>query len=256
MFFQIIETSSAGNCAFLECGGANFLIDAGVGVRRLESYLQERSLTLDDIDAVFVTHEHSDHCKSLKYFAGKNAKIFANRLTCESIRHSESRAASLSWKIFEDGDPFEFMGVGVCAFSVPHDTSDAVGYKFSFEGRNIVWLTDLGKPTILAREMAKSAQILVLESNYCPRMLENSSRPYRLKSRIKGSHGHLSNSDAIEILKSIPPENVERVYLAHISKECNSVSHISELLDEGVGAIRKYIEIVPPFSESGTPFSC
>ncbi|MBQ6533648.1 MAG: MBL fold metallo-hydrolase [Opitutales bacterium] len=256
MFFQIIETSSAGNCAYLECGGANFLIDAGIGVRRLESYLRGRSLTLDDIDAVFVTHEHSDHCKSLKYFARRQAKIFANRLTCESISHAEKETSPLHWNIFEDGEPFEFMGVGVCAFSVPHDTSDAVGYKFSFEGKNLVWLTDLGKPTILAREMAKTAQILVLESNYCPRMLENSSRPYRLKTRIKGSHGHLSNSDAIEILKSIPPESVEKVYLAHISKECNSVSHIAELLDAGVGAIRPRIEIVRPFSESSTPFCC
>ncbi len=252
MFFQIIETSSAGNCAFLEYEGVNMLIDAGVGIRKIDAYLSERSLNRDDIDAIFVTHEHSDHCRSLKYFANSRTKIFANRLTCESILHIEPKTKSANWTLFEDGVPFVFSDIEVCAFSVPHDTSDSVGYKFSLGDKNLVWITDLGKPTHLACDMAKSAKILVLESNYCPRMLENSTRPYRLKSRIKGSHGHLSNSDAIQIIKNLSLDCVEKIYLAHISRECNSVSHIAELLDN-VADFKPLIEIVSPFSESSSP---
>lgn len=254
MFFQIIETSSAGNCAYLECGGARVLIDAGVGIRKIESYMRSLSLSLDDLDGIFVTHEHSDHCKALKSFKNaRQVKVFANRLTAESIQYLEPDTKKLKWQVFENGSPFDFCGIKVTAFSIPHDTSDAVGYKFGFEGRNLVWMTDLGKLTHLARDMARQAHILVLESNYCPKMLENSNRPYSLKQRIKSPHGHLSNLDALELLKSLDPSVVEKIYLAHISKECNSVDRISELLCLAEGVCRR-IEIVPPFSECSTPF--
>ena len=114
-------------------------------------------------------------------------------------------------------------------------------------------MTDLGKVTHLARDFAQRANILVLESNYCPRMLENSPRPYSLKSRIKGSHGHLSNADAVALLKTMDCSVSEKIYLAHISRECNSVPHIRELLSD-VGEILPKIEIVPPFSESSAPY--
>ncbi len=253
MFFQILETSSAGNCAYFEHDGVRALVDAGVGIRKIKDYLASRGLSLDDIDAVFITHEHSDHCKAVKYFSSPNTRIFANQLTAESIRYGDSAAKSLKWTTFEDGKEFDFMGIGVCGFPVPHDTSDSVGYRFCVGGKNLVWLTDLGKPTMLAQDMASTAQVLVLESNYCPRMLENSPRPYRLKARIKGSHGHLSNSDAISIMRGLSPDTVEKIYLAHISRECNSVSHIAELIED-IGDIRQRIEIVSPFSVSSTPY--
>jgi len=253
MFFQIIETSSAGNCAFVCHGGVNILIDAGVGIRKIEGYLAARGLNLDDIDAVFVTHEHSDHCRSLKCFKNRRTAIFANRLTAESVMHLYADTNKLKWTTFENGVAFQFMGIEVCGFSVPHDTSDSVGYSFTFGGKRLVWMTDLGKLTLSVRDIARLAQILVLESNYCPRMLDNSSRPYSLKTRIKSSHGHLSNSDAISLLRELAPEIVEKVYLAHISRECNSVSHIAELLSD-IGVLRARIEIVSPFSESSSPY--
>lgn len=253
MFFQIIETSSSGNCAFLSCGGVNVLIDAGIGVRKLEAYLKSRGMRVGDIDAIFITHEHGDHCRALKSLKKySSVKIFANRLTAESIMYLEPDTKCLSWQVFENGSPFNFMDLEVFGFSIPHDTSDAVGYKIKFGGKSIVWLTDLGKLTLSARDVAMGANILVLESNYCPKMLENSSRPYSLKQRIKGSHGHLSNSDAISLLKDLNAGITEKIYLAHISKECNSVSHISELI-AGI-SIRDIIEIVSPYSEPSSPY--
>lgn len=252
MFFQIIETSSAGNCAFLRYGQSKILIDAGVGIRKIEAYLNPLGLTPADIDAIFITHEHIDHCRALKSFGRLGTRVFANRLTCESITSAMPEAKSLKWSLFEDGSQFEFGGMSVSSFPTPHDSSDSVGYCFEGGGRRLVWMTDLGKVTFLARDFAAKAQILVLESNYCPRMLENSSRPYSLKSRIKGSHGHLSNTDAINLLKTVDPAKVEKIYLAHISRECNSVEHIAELL-EGIGEIRPKIEIVSPFSLPSSP---
>ncbi len=251
MFFQIIESSSAGNCAFAESESVRFLIDAGIGVRKIQSYLEKRGLNLYDIDAVFITHEHIDHYRALKSFKGYPVKIFANQLTAESIQYLDSATKSLNWNLFNTGQSFEFMGIEVSPFSVPHDTSDAVGYRFCMEDKNLVWATDLGKLTHSLRDVASRAQILVLESNYCPRMLDNSNRPYHLKTRIKGSHGHLSNADAIALIENLDKDFIEKIYLAHISRECNSVSHIDELLSD-IGDIRAKIEIVPP-QQGSTP---
>lgn len=250
--FQIIESSSSGNCAFLQYSGLNILIDAGVGIRRVSSYLSSIGLGIADIDAVFITHEHSDHCKALKNFARYGGiKVFANRLTSESIRCNMPETKVLDWRIFETGSTFDFCGISVTSFSIPHDTSDAVGYSFKCGDRNLVWMTDLGKVTLSVMDIAMRANVLVLESNYCPILLDNSSRPYSLKARIKSSHGHLSNADAIELMSALDASRVEKIFLAHISRECNSTEHIRDLLKSSsrLSAILDRIEIVSPFSK-------
>lgn len=255
--FQIIESSSAGNCAFLQYAGINILVDAGVGVRRISAYLASMGLEIGDIDAVFITHEHSDHCKALKNFTKYSGiKVFANRLTAESIRYLMPETKTLNWQIFETGSSFDFYGISVAPFSIPHDTSDAVGYCFGCGNRNLVWMTDLGKVTLAARDVALRANVLVLESNYCPVLLDNSSRPYSLKMRIKSSHGHLSNADAIELMAALDASKVEKIFLAHISKECNNMDHIRELLESSgrLSAILNKIEIVSPFSKRSSVF--
>ena len=255
--FQIIESSSAGNCAFLQYDGLNILVDAGVGVRRVGAYLASLGLEIGDIDAVFITHEHSDHCKALKNLVKyRGIKIFANRLTAESIRYSIPETKVLNWQIFVTGRPFDFYGISVTAFSIPHDTSDAVGYCFGCGKRNLVWMTDLGKVTLSVMDVAARANVLVLESNYCPVLLDNSSRPYNLKMRIKSSHGHLSNADAIELMAALDASKVEKIFLAHISRECNNTEHIRELLKSSgkLSAILNRIEIVPPFSCNSSVF--
>lgn len=253
MFFQIIETSSAGNCAFLRHNGLNMLIDAGVGIRKIEAYLKTQNLLPKDIDAIFITHEHIDHCRALKSFAKYQTRVFANRLTSESVCYAEKDTKKLKWNIFENGTEFDFEGITITPFSTPHDSSDSVGYSFNMKGTRLVWMTDLGKLTFSAIDHAKLAKVLVLESNYCPSMLENSSRPYSLKSRIKGSHGHLSNFDAMSLLQKLNCECVEKVFLAHISRECNSIERIKELLQD-TGEISQRVEIVSPFSVASCPF--
>lgn len=253
MFFQIIETSSAGNCAFLSVDGTNILIDAGLTVKKTKSYLKTLGLSTSDIDAVFITHEHIDHRRALPSFAECNTKIFANALTAESICYLDQDTRNLHWRIFETGVPFEFNGIRILPFPIPHDTNEAVGYKFEFGKHNLVWMTDLGSIPDSVKSAAQEADILVLESNYCPVMLEHSKRPYKLKKRIQSRHGHLSNADAIFLLSSLDPSKLIKVYLAHISRECNSIEHIGELL-QPLGSMKDIIEIVSPFSASSKPF--
>ena len=253
MQFQIIESSSSGNSAFFEADGVKILIDAGVGIKKIKRYLDAQNLALEDLDGVFITHEHSDHFQSLHCFAGTSVKVFANRATAECIRYKDADTKKLNWQIFDTGRDFDFYGIDVSTFSIPHDTSDPVGFRFVHAGKTLVYATDLGKITNSIRDIATRADVLVLESNYCPVMLERSNRPYRLKCRIRSTNGHLSNADAISLLRELP-QNVERVFLAHVSRECNAPEHIAELLSQSDLPPERLskIEIVSPFNKSSS----
>lgn len=256
MIFQIIESSSSGNCSFLECDGVKILIDAGIAITKIRSFLASKNLQLDDIDAVFITHEHSDHYNSLCRFKNCNAKIFANRATAECIRYKDSCTKNLNWHLFETGTEFDFYGIKVRSFSIPHDTSDPVGFYFEHNDKRLVYATDMGKTTYSVRDIVSQADVLVLESNYCPKMLERSNRPYYLKARIRGSYGHLSNADTIDLLKNSVSTNIQKIFLAHISRECNDLDHIADLLNNSGldSSVLSKIEIVSPFYKSSSCF--
>ena len=102
MFFQIIESSSSGNSSFLECDGVRILIDAGVGITKIKNFLNSRNLKLNDLDGVFITHDHSDHFSSLKSFENSGVKIYANRPTAEGVQYKSPRTKNLNWNLFVD----------------------------------------------------------------------------------------------------------------------------------------------------------
>jgi len=245
-FFQIIASSSSGNCSLLQCANKRILIDAGITLKALKEYLAGQSLSMEDIDAIFITHEHRDHCKMLGTLSKHtHINVFASEITAERILSSMPAASKLKWKIFYSSTSFQYDEILIDTIPLQHDASETVGYKFSYAGKSLTWATDLGKLTEKIKVSAKSSDILVLEANYDIEMLENSSRPYNLKRRISGSHGHLSNEDCFEFLNEIDFEKFHKVYLAHISKECNDVEivkkHISKL---GIKASK--IEVVCP----------
>ena len=254
MFFQIIESSSAGNCSYLNCDGVKILIDAGVGIKKVRSFLAQNGASVNELDGIFITHEHSDHFSALRHFVQSGVKVYANRPTAECIMAKDADTKKINWRIFETGGEFDFYGIQVLSFAIPHDTSDPVGFKFSNGEKNLVYATDIGKITHSIRDIASHSDILVLESNYCPLMLERSSRPYSLKMRIKSPNGHLSNADAIELLRVLPP-SVKKIFLSHVSRQCNSVEHIREMLERSAIArdLLDKIEIVCPYSKPSSP---
>lgn len=247
--FKVFASSSSGNCAFLRANGLNVLIDAGISASRIRKSLSQFGLGLGDLNAVFITHEHSDHCCALKSLAKfPSISVFASQVTCEMINYKLPEAKDLSWKVFKSGQSFAYESFKIKTYSLPHDASDTVAYLIDTGLKRVLWMTDLGKPTLLAKEAAKLANILVLESNYCPKMLERSRRPMNLKRRISGTHGHLSNADAISILSELNPDVLERAVLAHISKECNDVRHVAELISVLPEPILSKIEIFDPYT--------
>jgi phosphoribosyl 1,2-cyclic phosphodiesterase len=238
MRLRIIASSSSGNCALMEDGQRRFLIDAGLSFRKIENALQEESLSPQDIEAIFITHEHSDHVAGLAGFISLETPIYATAGTISSL----VALHGLNWKQIPSDGGVDLDGLRVESFSVPHDAAEPVGYSFSRGDDKLVWALDLGHMDVRLKKIFRSATILVLESNYCPKLLENSKRPWTLKQRIRGRHGHLSNEEAYEFLSQETNQDWHQIYLAHLSSQCNDASMLEEMYE----GLSLPVEIVAP----------
>ncbi|MDR1496819.1 MAG: MBL fold metallo-hydrolase [Puniceicoccales bacterium] len=229
--FYILGSSSSGNCALLSTPDANILIDAGFSARRIKRSLDMLNVEMASIDAVFLTHEHCDHCAGVAGLSRmENLLFFANRDTARAVQ-STCTKTNPSWRIFDTGISFSFQGITVETFSIPHDAADPVGYTFTLaDGATLSWVTDLGHVPRLVRERIKHTDYLVLESNYDVDMLACSARPLSLKQRIKGRHGHLSNDLALELLLTLESTRLKQVFLAHLSNECNTPALVTDAM--------------------------
>ncbi len=254
MRFCILGTGSAGNCAFLQTENARILIDAGFSVRKTSQLLEAIGESLDQIDAIFLTHEHGDHAAIVQGLS-RHARIqvFANAATARTLQAElDFRPA---WQIFETGARFLFRDLEVQSFSVPHDAQEPVGFRFSHgfcedlfsPRRSLTWLTDLGHAPTHVREHVRESDVVVVESNHCPEMLQaDTRRPWSLKQRISGRHGHLSNQSTRELLQSVATARWQQIFLTHLSRECNSLDAVSRAFADSSPWLRCPLSVLAP----------
>ena len=218
--FCPLASGSKGNCLYLGTDTTKILIDAGIGIRRITSSLADIGVDITNIDAILITHEHTDHIRGLESLAAKyNIPILANSDTAKAIGPFERCMAR--FKIFSTGEPFEFGDLKIHPFSIHHDTLDPVAFTFGFDDLKLGVCTDLGFVSTLVKSHLSDCDYLYLESNHDPEMVYASARPAIYKQRVLGRQGHLSNQACAELLKDIAHKNLKQVYLAHLSSECN-----------------------------------
>jgi phosphoribosyl 1,2-cyclic phosphodiesterase len=260
MRFCILGSGSSGNSALVATERTRILLDAGFSARRLASLIAAAGDSIERVDAVFVTHEHSDHSsgiESLKKFP--NLKFYANSATARAVQ--KTLTWSPNWKIFATGSSFVHKDLEVESFAIPHDAQDPVGFRFSsgVEGdlfsprRTLTWVTDLGHAPQSVRDRIRESDVVVVEANHCPRMLEaDPRRSWTLKRRISGRHGHLSNERMSELLLSVASPRWRRIYLAHLSRDCNS----RDAVELALVALRSMLKCEFSIVEhgGGTPF--
>lgn len=251
----ILGSGSSGNCAYLETDESRILVDAGFSPRQIRQRLATIARAPENLTAILVTHEHSDHIQGLAGIAGKlGIPVYCNRATKDEIEHS--LRARLDTRIFSTGDSFEVGDVLVDTFAVPHDAQDPVGFLLRTAGANVGFVTDLGHVTRLVAERIRAANVLVLEANHDIKMLQECvRRPWSLKQRILSRHGHLSNEDAANCAADIMTANLRHLYLGHLSRECNKPELAFSVVDtqlRRIGATHVRLELASQSVPSST----
>ena len=240
MEFCVLASGSKGNCTYVAGGGTAILIDVGLSARDTVSRLNEAGIAPHTIQAAIFSHDHTDHFKGIEVFSKKfpAVRLLANEGTASGIDCAFPKAR-LSWEIFETASAFDIGGLHIEAFSVPHDASDPVSFTISDGQSRLGIMTDFGYPSPLVQNKLSMCDALVLESNHDYEMLMASNRPWTLKTRIAGRSGHLSNTDAADLLQNALPQRLRLLLLAHISEECNTHALAYDTMRKTLAALRR-----------------
>lgn len=230
---SILSSGSSGNVAYVEASGRGFLVDAGLSCRRVERLLARIGRGIDDVEAVLVTHGHTDHTSGIRSLVRKcGVQVYAARGVWDA-----PGVASV-----EVAEPFEVCGVEATYFEVPHD-APTCGLRLRTEGVSAAFATDLGEVTPQTLGWMSGARALVLEANHDPQWLRRGPYPEELKRRILSGSGHLSNQQAAEAALALAPHGLSEIVLAHLSETNNSPARacgtVARVLREaGYGRVR------------------
>lgn len=217
----VLGSGSGGNCTLISTDKTALLVDAGLSCRQITQRLAAVGWSLDQVQGIVLTHEHSDHVSALSVLCkSKSIPVYANRFTAEAVSHDISQR--LAWRLFTTGSGFDIGDLTVESFSVPHDAQDPVGFVIHNCNASIGFTTDLGHATRLVADRIRALDALVLEANHDVKMLQdNPDRPWATKQRILSRHGHLSNDDAAQLAGEIVTDRLRHLVLAHLSRDCN-----------------------------------
>ena len=238
MRLSVLSSGSSGNATFVECDGGGLLVDAGLSRKRLEKLLARVGKTVGDIDAVLLTHGHSDHtCGAPALSRDCGVPIFAAPGVREGLKPGLPSVASV-----EAGEPVEIGGLSATFFGVPHD-SPTYGVRIRGGGRDVALATDLGEAGPEVVGWMRGAEAAVLEANHDPEWLARGPYSAQLKRRITSPNGHLSNRQASEVAVSLAPHGLKDLVLAHLSKTNNSPARAcgtvhGALREAGYGGVR------------------
>ena len=247
--FCPLASGSKGNAIFFGTPKTRLLIDAGLSARAIAVRLAQIDVDPRTLQAILVTHEHTDHIAGLAVLAQRmNIPVFANAETAKGIIAALGERPR--FKIFATGETFCFGDLEIHPFSVPHDTLDPVAFRIQTESVRVGFCTDLGHVTSMVRKGLEGCDYLYLEANHQPSMVHSSARPQVYKTRVLGKQGHLSNEECGKLLETIYHPGLKHVHLAHLSSECNTPEVALQIVREQISA--KELEINIAYQEKNS----
>ncbi|MBN1623487.1 MAG: MBL fold metallo-hydrolase [Clostridia bacterium] len=221
--FCSLFSGSNGNSLFVTDGETRLLVDAGVSGIRIQNALASIGENPASIDAIFVTHEHSDHSQSVGILSRRyNIPVYATKGTWRGMRSFIGNVNELNVMYIDPEKSILTGHIEVHPFRIPHDATEPVGYSFRCENKKLTIATDIGHMNSELLENIRNSDLLMLESNHDLEMLDNGPYPYVLKRRIKSDYGHLCNSIAGETIAQLALEGVKKFIIGHLSGENNN----------------------------------
>jgi phosphoribosyl 1,2-cyclic phosphodiesterase len=218
-----LASGSKGNATYISDGRTSILIDAGLSGREIQRRLTSRGLDPAKLNAIIVSHEHSDHTRGVGILSRRfKLPVYINQNTHSGATAEIGKAHEI--RPFECGTSFNICDLAVHPFSISHDAGDPAGFTVGSNGTRMAIATDMGIATAMVKEHLKHCALLILEANHDPQMLETGPYPWPLKQRIQSRTGHLSNADSRKLLHELQHEKLEHVILAHLS-EINNTPH-------------------------------
>ncbi len=243
--FRSLGSGSSGNATIVEARGSvhvrRVMVDCGLGIRQLDQRLQRAGLGAGDIDAIFVTHEHSDHIGCARAFALRHRiPVWMSHGT-----HAGAREPDFDdlLHLARDGTPIDLGELQILPFTVPHDAREPLQLRCTDGERSLGILTDLGHATSHVLTQLAQCQALLLECNHDADMLAHGVYPPFLKKRVGGDHGHLSNAAAGEIARALRHPGLGTVIAAHLSHQNNQPELARAALAEALGCARTDIGV-------------
>ena len=250
MEFISFASGSSGNCYYLNAEGCSILIDLGIGIRTFKKIYKDYGCSFGTIEGILVTHNHTDHTKAVGYLSNEfhipvyttqavHEGMKANPFLSKKIRPQETR-------IITHEEAFKIGPFTINAIPVPHDSFGNNGFLIKYKDINFCIITDIGHITPEISNIVSQATHLVIESNYDEEMLQIGPYPFRLKKRIQGPYGHISNKETAELLSaSLSPNLIKHVWLCHLSEENNTPTLAANTCLERIKEISQLNHIIP-----------
>jgi len=220
--FCSLYSGSSGNSSLIQSENINILIDVGVSGKKIIDALASINVSIENISAILITHEHIDHTQSIATLSKKyNIPVYANKNTWQAMGDKMLKISKENICYFNTNTSFVLNDLTILPFDIPHDAAEPCGFSISDGESKISIATDIGHMTTSILENIKNSNFLLLEANYEPDVLKCSSYPFHLKERIASPIGHLSNIEAGQTINYLSNYGVKNIMLGHLSNENN-----------------------------------
>jgi phosphoribosyl 1,2-cyclic phosphodiesterase len=247
LFHAVLGSGSCGNSYVFYDGETSIIIDQGYSFVQFKKKFLSLDIPMKSIEAMFITHFHPDHCHGIKTTSTKlNIPMYIpkNAMEKEPVVLERLRLPEKKIKEVELDKEIKIGKFIVKAFATHHDSGGSVGYFIENEGEKITLISDTGHTDDIMESYARESSILFLEANYDDDLLLNGSYPYKLKKRVRGKWGHLSNTQSIDFVKD-SGFNGNYLYLIHLSDKNNNVDFVQNLFKDSLSSLDTNIIVCP-----------